>query len=389
LMTLANASIEFRTNDGTNNNQGALTVDPNGRMALVADWPTSEVSVPNINTDILGVKNNSFIELTADLVQVPTLTIAGDTISSINSYATAAAATTISSGQVSVSSIVILGQPNSTITIGTASTSNAIGAPRGRLLISGTDLDLGQNDLYAQQVRLGFGNPGGSAQPELIFYPPDGTNPKQLNVAGSDATLRITSTINSGTGGYLLDTFLNPPLFSTINNSLGLVARFPAPTTGSAGYSTISLSQNYIWSGYDSTTQTVVGANTITPLQFNSQVANVGGFTQLGSTITVPVAGIYSIDTSIQFATPSGGNNNAFWWLMKNGSNVPQTATRVVIANNADTVGTTIFTDTAAAGDKYSICIESPDTGMAATAVVATGNIPAIPSVIANIRKIG
>lgn len=146
---------------------------------------------------------------------------------------------------------------------------------------------------------------------------------------------------------------------------------------------------SYICSANSSNKQTVLGANTLTPLDCDTTLINIGGFTVLGSTITVPVGGVYEINTSIQFDTVSGGKNEVYYWLRKNGSNVPDSASIVSIVNNGETVGTITLFDNASANDQYTVAIESSDANMAATSFAASGNIPAIPSIITNIKRIG
>jgi len=131
----------------------------------------------------------------------------------------------------------------SSIVFSTSGTAGLAAQPVGRLMLGGNDLDLGQQDLWAQQVRVGAGNPGGSAQTEVIWYSPDNLTQRGIGLGGSDLTLRIQSTINSGTNnGYILDTTINRPFFSTINNtSTALMAWFPSTTLSSIGISTISI----------------------------------------------------------------------------------------------------------------------------------------------------
>lgn len=270
------------------------------------------------------------------------------------------------------------------------STANIPGQGTSTTLYANTDLSLGQNDLYAQQIRVGYNSVGGSALSEVIFYAPDGTN-RALGLGSQDATIRVQSTANSGlNNGYLLDTFVNKPFFSTINNSTCMMATIPSTTLGVFGVSTLSVIPpiNVFGSFYSSTSQQVAGANTITPLTFNSEAVNVGGLTYAGSTINVPIAGTYSITHSVQFDTTSGGTNTAQFWVLKNGAALPQTNSIVSITNNGDTLGTIEVLDTAAANDKYGVAIYSADANMTAQAVAA-GATPAVPSVITNIKRLG
>lgn len=294
--------------------------------------------------------------------------------------------------QISSLSVSTINQTGlSTITYQTAPSAGTASQPAGRLLIQGNDVDLVQQDLWCQQVRLGAGNPSGSAQTEIIFYSPDNLTTRGFGLAGSDLTIRLQSTVNGGTNnGYVLDTTINKPFFSTINNSTCLMAVYPSTNLGVFGASTLSVVPplQYAGSWYSSTSQTVVGANTETPLTFNSQSVNVGGFTYAGSTITVPIGGLYEITHSIQFATTSGGTNQAYFWAKKNGATVAQTGSIVSIVNNGETLGTISILDQASAGDQYAVSIQSADANMTAKAYVASGNIPGIPAIITNVKRL-
>jgi hypothetical protein len=383
----------------------------------------------------------------------------------------------------------------STITFSTSTAVGTQGQPSGRLVMGGNDLDMGINDIWAGQIRLGAGNPTNS-QTEIVFYDA-GNNVRGLNTALQDRTLRVISSVNGTTGGYLLDTALNPPFFSTIAGNVNLMAFFPSTVNSTIGVSTISIipaaaatntstiavssitsigsvsslvitpnastsmsmttvgdvdfvtrdffaqaqvggvtkatllvnssgaggnglfalgadvgvgtlygstinistnrlavngvtwpSLAYFASAYNSASQLVAGANVSTLANLNATALNVGGFTVSSSNITVPVAGTYEVAASFQFDTTSGSTNVAEFWLVKNGLAVPQTNSRVTIANNAENLGTVNIFDTAAAGDTYGWMFYSADNNMSATAVPA-GATPAIPSLIFNIKRLG
>ena len=271
------------------------------------------------------------------------------------------------------------------------STAQIPGTGTSTCMYVNTDVSLIQNDLYCQQLRVGYANNGGSALTEIAMYAPTvGGTVIGFNVGNSDVTARVQSTLNSGFGGYLLDTSINRPFFSTINQSTAMMSYFPSTIANTIGVSTIAVIPpiQYFGSWYSSTSQTVVGANTQTPITYNSQGVNVGGFTYAGSTITVPVGGTYEILTSIQFNTTSGSQNTVDFWFLKNGTALPWSASRTTVANNAQNLGTCSVYDTAVAGDKYAINFQSTDANMSAGAFPATGNIPGIPSIITNIRRL-
>jgi hypothetical protein len=139
---------------------------------------------------------------------------------------------------------------------------------------------------------------------------------------------------------------------------------------------------------YSDQSQTVLGGGAETPLTYNNNSFKEGLLTYAGSTITILQAGNYSINTSIQFDTTSGGTNSVSFWFMKNGTAIPWSASLVTVSNNGETIGTVEILDTAAVGDQYAINMASGDANMTASAFPAAGLVPGIPSVITNVKKI-
>jgi len=364
----------------------ALAGQFNGSTCSFTAGNIRDVVASTINSSTINCNTLSTNIFTTQAFQASSLNVANLlTTSSLNTN-------TISTTQLTAS-IINLYQSNvyGLSSMLYLSTANIPGQGTSTTLYANTDLSLGQNDLYAQQVRIGYNSIGGSALSEVIFYAPDGTN-RALGLGSQDATIRVQSTANSGlNNGYLLDTFVNKPFFSTINNSTCMMATIPSTTLGVFGVSTLSVVPpiNSFGSFYSSTSKQVAGANIATPLDYNSEAVNVGGLTFAGSTITIAIPGTYSITHNIQFATASGGTNLVQFWGLKNGAAMAQTNSIVSIVNNGNTLGTIELMDTAAAGDKYGVAIYSADTNMVALAVPAAGAVPAIPAVITNVKRLG
>jgi hypothetical protein len=357
------SSISTGTILGANDNLFGLGI----QGLEIRTAPTGQVWISSPQTNVAGLLNTS-------------------TTGALQFQGRAGFLSTANISSAFVSTLAVAGL--SSIVFSTAGTAGAQTQPAGRLMIGGNDLDLGQQDLWAQQVRIGAANTGITA--ELILYQPD-NGTKQIFVQSSDRTMRIaTSALGTTNQGYFLDSFVNPPIFSTINNSTCMMSYFPSTNSGTIGVSTLAvIPPIQVYGGfYSSTSQTVAGANTITPLTYNSQSLNVGGLTYAGSTIVVPIAGTYEITHSIQFDTSSGGTNEAYFWLKKNGTDIPQSASIVSIVNNGDTLGTISLLDTAAAGDQYAVCMASADANMTAKAVGISSFFPAIPSLITNIKRL-
>lgn len=249
-----------------------------------------------------------------------------------------------------------------------------------------TDISLSQNDLYCQQIRLGYLNP--SSQPsEIIFHSPNNTQ-RAFNLGNSDQTIRIQSTTNATLAGYLLDTQVNPPLFSTINQSTAMMAYFPSTTSGTIGISTIGFIPNKVVAGQFASlsTQNLV-ANT--PLVLYQEVSQLttGGIATSTNTIVIPSVGNYEVATSIQFSKTGGGGTADFWFRL-NGTDIMNSGSSVVlpVAGLGNTLGNVSFIQHFNAGDKVQIVVASPDIGVSVaffqSTVTTPYTRPAIPSVL-------
>ena len=116
------------------------------------------------------------------------------------------------------------------------------------------------------------------------------------------------------------------------------------------------------------------------------------GITIASSTnITVSAAGVYSINTSIQFANADSSDHTATFWFRKNGSNIANSASTVSIPKTGDGGKTlpqvTIF-ESLSVNDYVQLIWYVSNTNVSLDASAASGSIPAIPSVIFNMQKI-
>jgi hypothetical protein len=86
------------------------------------------------------------------------------------------------------------------------------------------------------------------------------------------------------------------------------------------------------------------------------------------------------------------GTDTVYIWFKKNGSNVARSNTAIDVTKNAGGGGKTVaawnYVDNYNAGDYVEIVWQSADIAMQLTAAVATGNLPAIPSVIATLTQV-
>ena len=105
------------------------------------------------------------------------------------------------------------------------------------------------------------------------------------------------------------------------------------------------------------------------------------------SRITLANSGTYNIQFSAQLLADTG--SDTIWiWLKKNGTNVSNTATKLVLANNEASVAAWNFVVPASGGDYFELAWQSRDGHTLLSAATATGNIPAIPSVIVTVTQV-
>jgi len=111
-----------------------------------------------------------------------------------------------------------------------------------------------------------------------------------------------------------------------------------------------------------------------------------------GSRITVANAGAYNLQFSAQLEKTNNGVDIVYIWFKKNGNNVARSATAIDVTKSAGGGGRAVaawnYIDTYNAGDYVEIVWQSADTAMILAADPASGNIPAIPSIIATLNQI-
>ena len=144
---------------------------------------------------------------------------------------------------------------------------------------------------------------------------------------------------------------------------------------------------------YDTTTQTNPVASAVNLMQFNS-IYDTGTGTQYAikkdtTRIYITQSGVYNIAFSAQLDKTGGGASDVFIWIRINGTNVPYSATKIVIDGpNNEIVAAWNWVLTLGAGDYVELAWQSPDTNVILLAALASGNIPEIPSVILTVTYV-
>jgi hypothetical protein len=115
---------------------------------------------------------------------------------------------------------------------------------------------------------------------------------------------------------------------------------------------------------------------------------SVNGITLVsGSRLTIPTAGVYNIQFSAQWNADSG-TDTGWAWFKKNGTNIANSNSKVQLPNNTSNIMTVNILETAAVGDYYEVAWQNNGGHARLLGEAASGNLPAIPSVITTITQV-
>lgn len=135
---------------------------------------------------------------------------------------------------------------------------------------------------------------------------------------------------------------------------------------------------------FDTTTQTNPVASAVNLFTFNSVESEFEVTRGVPtSKIYVNNTGVYNFQFSVQLDKTGGAASSVYIWPRINGTNVPNSASKVVIDGpNAEVVAAWNFVLVMESGDYFELAWQSADTAVVALAEAAASNYPAIPSVI-------
>ena len=135
---------------------------------------------------------------------------------------------------------------------------------------------------------------------------------------------------------------------------------------------------------FDTTTQANPVANAVNLFTYNSVVSDYEVTRGVPtSRIYVANTGVYNFQFSAQLDKTGGSASAVYIWPKINGVNLPDSATKIVIDGpNSEIVAAWNFVLVLKAGDYFELAWQAADTNVVIPYVAASGNIPAIPSII-------
>ena len=137
---------------------------------------------------------------------------------------------------------------------------------------------------------------------------------------------------------------------------------------------------------YDTTDQTAAVVNTAYPVTFNTTQYQYG--VRLGnvtSRIYVAETGIYNYQFSAQLNASGGANLHVYFWVRVNGIDVLNSAGKVIVGNNAETIAAWNYLLSMRDGDYVELMWSTANTNAYLDYVAAAAPVPAVPSMIATI----
>jgi len=145
----------------------------------------------------------------------------------------------------------------------------------------------------------------------------------------------------------------------------------------------------YYGNFFDTTTQTAVGINTYQAIRLNTTDLSNQVSIANSSHIVVANSGVYNIQFSLQIDKTNATGAHIYIWLMKNGVNVPNSATEVAVQGTlSEIVAAWNFVVSSNANDYYELVWSTTDSTIRLKAVSASGVVPAIPSVILTVVSV-
>ena len=150
-------------------------------------------------------------------------------------------------------------------------------------------------------------------------------------------------------------------------------------------------SVSYYGNFLSTVTQSNAGATAANAITYNTTDLTRGVSIVSNSRIRITNGGVYNIQFSAQLQKTSGGDDQVDIWLSKNGTNVPNSNTTVLLTSNPGYgVAAWNFLVNAASGDYYELYWSSADTTAVLHAASAGTNPtrPAIPSVILSVTQV-
>jgi hypothetical protein len=276
---------------------------------------------------------------------------------------------------------------------------NGIQTITGSFLVSGSTIQIGNNTLDGNTILSGSISVSGSqlfkgTQTLSGSFLLSGSTFQQGNntligantITGSNSLLGNNSII--GDNLIVGDTVLSGSfeVSGSFTGSMNIAGNLNI-ASGSAFYRWGNKLFNY--GAFYSTITQSGSANVSQSMSYNNTDYAAGVSIVNGSQITLENVGVYNIQFSAQIVDTGGGDSTIRIWLKKNGTNVPNTSTKIFLQSNKELVAAWNWIVPATSpNDYYVIAWQTTDNDAHILYEPASGNYPAIPSIILTVTQV-
>lgn len=138
-----------------------------------------------------------------------------------------------------------------------------------------------------------------------------------------------------------------------------------------------------------SANQTLSATNTATAVIVANALVSNGVSVASGARITASRPGLYRVSADLQLISGSSSAKTAYFWLRKNGADVPDTTRVLTMSTNAGFVPLALnYTVSLLTNDYVELYWAADDTNVTLGAVTAPAFAPAAPSVLVNVTQL-
>jgi hypothetical protein len=213
-------------------------------------------------------------------------------------------------------------------------------------------------------------------------------------VRGNDNTLRTAVNAHDADASIHVQsgTFANRP--TTIADGSTYYATDTGDTYSRvAGVWVQSGWAHWYGSGYDTTDQPAVAANTAQLVTLNTAGVLRGVTLTNGSRLNVQYAGDYNAQFSVQLVNKDSNEHDVYIWFAKNGTAIADSAGRVTVQKKHGSVDGHLLVSwnihlTLAATDYIQLYWEATSTQVSLETIPAAGGVPLSPSAILTLNRI-
>ena len=260
----------------------------------------------------------------------------------------------------------------------------------GSLLVSGSTTQIGNNTLLGNTIMSGTLDVSGSTTFRGVHQLSGSNSILGNTIMSGSVSVSGALDIHGSTNFHNHTIIMTGSMYTTgsqiITGSLDIKGDINI-ASGSSFYRWGNKLFNY-GAFYDTRTQSG-SANVSSSIQFNSTDYSQGVTISNNTRIVLANVGIYNIQFSAQLVDTGAGDSIIHIWIKKNGQNVPNSAGRIFLQANKETIASWNYVVPATSpNDYYELVWQSTDADARILYEAATGNIPAIPSIILTVTQV-